>query len=192
MKRIRQLHLPLLLTIAAFVGWYLVFAPTTIGGPASYVWVSGTSMEPTLVGGDFVILRRSEAYAVGDIVAYRVPSGEPGAGILVIHRIIGGSAADGFVMQGDNKSQPDPWRPTPSDIVGSQWLSVAGGSKYVGMLRAPAVVGSLAAGLVVFMIMAGGGTRSAAGSRVISTFMRRLRPARISRATPRAQDGGGS
>ena len=82
MKRHRLRHLPLLVTVAAFVGWFLLFAPTAVGGPATYIWVSGTSMEPTFMSGDVVILRRSDAYGIGDVVAYRVPAGNSGAGTL--------------------------------------------------------------------------------------------------------------
>lgn len=178
MRRKRLRHLPLLLTVAAFVGWFLTFAPTTVGGPATYIWVSGTSMEPTLVTGDLVILRRSETYLPGEVVAFRIPVGEPGAGTFVIHRIIGGSGAEGFVMQGDNKPQPDPWHPTTSDILGAQWLSVSGGGKYLNLIRTPTVFASLAAGLIVFTVMAsgGGGKNSPAKPSVVSTWIRRLRP----------------
>jgi signal peptidase len=149
----RWRHLPLVLTIALIVGWFLLLAPTWIGGPATYVWVSGDSMEPTLRSGDFVILRRADAYASGDVVVYRVPQGEPGAGTLVIHRIVGGSAEAGFVTQGDNKQHPDRWRPTSRDVLGSRWLVVPEAGRLIGWLRDPAIFASLAAGITVFAVM---------------------------------------
>ena len=36
----------------------------------------------------------------------------------MIHRIIGGSAEEGFLMQGDNNDFIDPWELTPDEIVG--------------------------------------------------------------------------
>jgi signal peptidase I len=145
--------LPFVLAIAAFAGWFVLFAPTSIGGPASYVWVSGTSMEPTLRTGDFVVLRRADTYRVGDVVAFRIPPGEPAAGTFVIHRIIGGSGATGFVTQGDNKDRPDRWQPTSADILGAQTFVWAGGGRVIGWLRDPAIFASAVAGVTVFIVM---------------------------------------
>jgi len=141
------------LGVALFAGWFLLLRPSTLGGPAGYLWVNGTSMEPTLESGDLVIVHRADTYAVGDVVGYRVPDGEPAAGGLVIHRIVGGSATSGFVTQGDNKPRPDDWHPKPNDIVGTSWFVLPGAGPLVTWLRQPTVVGALAAALVVFSIM---------------------------------------
>jgi signal peptidase I len=153
MPRLGSSELPFLLAFAAFVGWFVLFAPTSIGGSASYVWVSGDSMEPTLQTGDFVVLKLGDEYRVGDVIAYRIPDGQPAAGTFVIHRIVGGSDRDGFITQGDNKTQPDRWRPMPHDVVGRQWLVWAGGGRFIGWLRDPAVFASVAAGVTVFWVM---------------------------------------
>jgi signal peptidase I len=145
--------LPFLLAFAVFVGWFVLFAPTSIGGPASYVWVSGDSMEPTLRSGDFVVLRLADSYRTGDVVAFRIPDGEAGAGTFVIHRIVGGSESTGFITQGDNKASPDRWRPMPHDVVGAQWLVWGGGGRFIGWLRNPAVFAAVAAGFTVFWVM---------------------------------------
>jgi signal peptidase len=151
----RQL-LGLALTFAVVAVWAVVLRPTALGGPASYIFVSGVSMEPTLETGDLVVLQASDDYATGDIIAFRVPDGSPGAGSLVIHRIVGGSPDVGFVMQGDNKPAPDEWRPTGDLVAGRIWLHVPGAGAIVAWLRQPAVFASLAAGLVVFLIVLGG------------------------------------
>jgi signal peptidase I len=153
MKRSVLRRLPFGLAIAAFAGWFVLLAPTSIGGSASYVWVSGTSMEPTLRTGDFVVLRRADSYRIGDIVAFRIPAGEPAAGTFVIHRIIGGSAATGFVTQGDNKDRPDRWQPSSADVLGTQVFVWSGGGRVIGWLREPAIFASLAAGVTVFLVM---------------------------------------
>ena len=56
-------------------------------------------------------------YEVGDIVAYKVPTGEIGAGHLVVHRISAVTRA-GFELQGDNNPASDPWIATAADLVG--------------------------------------------------------------------------
>jgi signal peptidase I len=146
-------RLPFVLAIAAFAGWFVLLAPTSIGGPATYVLVSGTSMEPTLQTGDFVILQPADRYRVGEIVAFRIPAGTPGAGSFVIHRIVGRSATGGFVTQGDNKDRPDPWQPSSADILGTQSFVWAGGGHVIGWLRDPPVFGSVAAGFTVLCVM---------------------------------------
>lgn len=149
-------HIGLLITIVAVAAWFVVLRPTALGGPASYIFVSGESMEPTLETGDLVILQDADEYAVGDVIAFEVPEGSPGAGALVIHRVIGGSGLEGFVMQGDNKPAPDEWRPTEDLVAGRLWLHVPGAGSAVAWLKQPAVFGSVVAALVVFFIVLGG------------------------------------
>ena len=100
------------LVLAAAALW-----PVQFGGSSSVIIVHGVSMQPTLDSGDVVVLRTASSYHVGDIVAYRVPAGNAGAGNLIIHRIVGVSAR-GFVMRGDHRSTSDAWFPTAHDIVG--------------------------------------------------------------------------
>ena len=161
-----------LLVGAVFLAWFLVMRPAALGGPASYIFVSGVSMEPTLLTGDMVVLQTADAYVDGDVVAFHVPDGQPGAGSLVIHRIVGGSATDGFVMQGDNKPAPDEWRPTPDDIAGRLWLHAPGLGNVVARLREPSVFAPLVASLVVFFILLGGGKnekKRATAARPVTT-----------------------
>jgi signal peptidase I len=113
-------------------------------------------MEPTYRSGDLVVVRRQENYEVGDIVAYRIPRGEPGEGIIVIHRVVGGSSQEGLVTKGDNRQGPDLWRPTAADVVGKAWIHVPGGGRILAFLRSPLVVATLAGGLAfVLVLMAG-------------------------------------
>jgi signal peptidase I len=130
------------------LAWFLLLRPVAFGGPASYVVVSGASMEPHLHTGDLVIAHAAADYHVGDVVAYRVPKGQALAGSLVIHRIIGGDAVTGLVVQGDNKNEPDPWRPKPSDIVGSSWAEFPGSGRVLLTLRTPFVLAVLLGGVV--------------------------------------------
>jgi signal peptidase len=139
----RQLGLGLTaaLMIAVCGAWLAVFSPTMLGGRATYVFVSGSSMFPRLVNGDFVVMHRQRSYHIGDIVAYHIPKGDLGAGKMVIHRIIGGSPQRGYLMRGDNRHTSDDWSPRPSDIAGKLWLRVPGGARMALLLRPFLLVG---------------------------------------------------
>src|SRR5207253_4750125 len=75
------------LALVAALGWFCL--PQSLGGRADWVMVSGTSMLPHLHTGDLVLVEHQTSYHVGEVVAYRVPKGETGAGYVVIHRIVG-------------------------------------------------------------------------------------------------------
>jgi len=142
-----------LLAFLAFAGWFVVLRPQALGGPAGWIIVAGDSMEPTIHQGSLVIVMSQSDYRVGDVVAYRVPDGYPGAGQNVIHRIVGGTADAGFTMRGDNTNGPDIWQPRPADIVGSSWLTVPDAALVVLFLRSPIVIASVAAGLATYGVL---------------------------------------
>jgi len=135
--------------------WFFLLRPASLGGPASYVIVSGISMEPTLFTGDLVITRRQDTYQVGDIVAFRVDDG------LVIHRIVGGTPESGYVLRGDNRDTNDQWRPTPQEIAGRMWLRVPGMGRWVQRLREPASFAALVAVLSLISLPGLGKARDA-------------------------------
>src|SRR3954468_1069106 len=114
----------LVLLVAVVAGWAFTLRPQSLGGPAGYVLVSGHSMLPRYHTGDLVLVERHSGYHVGQVIAYRVPKGDAMAGAQVIHRIIGGNATAGWIVQGDNRTAPDVWRPKNSDVVGSKALRV--------------------------------------------------------------------
>jgi signal peptidase I len=145
-----------LLACASFAAtWFVLLRPQFLGGPAAYVLTAGTSMRPTLSDGDLVVLRRAGAYRRGDVIAYRVPRGDPAAGSRVIHRIVGGSRSRGYVVKGDNKPYPDPWRPKPGDVIGSEWFVIPHVGTVFWLLRSPLVLASLAAGLAFGLLAVG-------------------------------------
>lgn len=139
------------LMAAIVVAWALLFRPQFLGGPAAYVMVSGMSMEPTLHNGDLVIAHRHERYRVGDKVVYRVPKGDTGAGSLIIHRIVGGSAASGWIVKGDNKDIPDLWRPKGDEVVGSMWASVPGAGTLLAYAMSPFALAMICTLLALFI-----------------------------------------
>ena len=142
--------------LGLFVGWFLLLRPSVLGGSASYIIVSGQSMEPTLHGSDLAVLQKRSDYRPGDIVGFRVPEGEPGERGMIIHRIVGGNAEEGYIVQGDNKNRPDFWRPRPDDILGKMWVHVPGAGRWFDFLRQPLILGSVVGGLGMLSVLSGG------------------------------------
>jgi signal peptidase I len=131
-------------TLMLLAAWWVVLRPQSLGGPAAYVIVSGESMEPTLRGGDLVAVWRRPSYGAGEIVAYRIPEGDPGAGAVVIHRVIDGSATVGYRLRGDNTQGPDLWRPRSPDVIGRVWVRVPGAGRVLAPLLSPLWLGLVA------------------------------------------------
>jgi hypothetical protein len=104
-------------------------------------------MEPTYYTGDLVVTRKASTYKVGDSVAFRVEGGN------VIHRIIGGNGVTGFDTQGDNNSWVDNWKPTNADIIGKEWLHIAGAGKQVEKWREPQMFAALVGGMASFSLV---------------------------------------
>ena len=147
--------------VAIVVAWSITLRPGFLGGPATYLIVSGDSMEPTLDAGELVLARRQQTYRRGDVIAYRIMKNQAGAGAIVIHRIVGGSALDGWVTRGDNRSHRDPWRPKAVDIAGKMDMHVPHLGVvpiFANTLLGMAVIAALA-GLLVFR----GGRNTRAG-----------------------------
>jgi signal peptidase I len=148
----RRSLIGLAVSFVLVAGWFFFLRPEFLGGPAAYVLVSGNSMLPTLEDGDFVVALERERYSDGDIVVYRIPEGEVGAGGQVIHRIVGGSAEEGYVLRGDNRTTVDLWQPTPSDIEGKLLLRIPAVGRAVPYLRSPFAVAAFA-GVMAFLFI---------------------------------------
>jgi signal peptidase I len=136
--------------------WAQYLRPQAFGGSAAYVLVSGKSMLPRYHTGDLVLVEKHSSYHVGELIAYRVPKGDPMAGAQVIHRIIGGDAKHGFVVQGDNRTAPDVWRPKPRDIVGAKALRIPNAVLILQFLRSPILLALLAACFVFVRVLVPG------------------------------------
>lgn len=104
--------------IAVLVLAWAMLAPPTLGGRSVYLITSGVSMQPSMSGGDLVIVRESPGYSVGDVVAYD----DPRHG-RILHRIIE-QRDDRFVVKGDNNAGPDGYQPSEEDIVGALWMQL--------------------------------------------------------------------
>jgi signal peptidase I len=141
-------------TIVALAAAATMVAFQVLEAPAKYVIVAGHSMEPALRTGDLAFVVRHPSYRRGDVIAYHVPAGEPGAGAVVIHRVIGGSADAGYVTQGDNRNSRDIWRPKPDDVIGSMALQVPLAGHLPTFLGTPLGLG-ICAGLLAFLLVTG-------------------------------------
>lgn len=147
--------LALVALVGVVVGWAVFLRPQSLGGNVAYVIVSGESMEPRLHDGDLVVAVRQSSYRVGDVVTYRVPEGEVGAGAQVIHRVIGGSAATGYIVKGDNRRGQDVWRPKPKDVVGKMRFDVPRVGRVVGLVQTPLGMGIVAALAALIWVLGG-------------------------------------
>lgn len=139
---------------AVLLFWAVTLRPQVLGGGAMYIVVRGNSMQPTYQTGDLVIVESAATFAVGDVVAYRVPSGEIGEGHVIVHRIVSGDATTGFGVRGDNNNAPDPWTPRIGDIAGKAWILVPGLGSLIAFVHQPVIAGGLAAAIMVSLILA--------------------------------------
>ena len=139
---------------AVIVLWAFTLRPQALGGPAVFVAVRGSSMLPTYEHGDLVVVQAAAAYKVGDVVAYRVPAGQIGAGRIVIHRIVDGDATHGFTLQGDHNTAPDPWHPKQADMVGIATFRLSGAGRLIALVQQPVILAGLASAIVVTVFLA--------------------------------------
>jgi signal peptidase I len=127
--------------------------PASLGGPATYIVIRADSMAPTHASGDLVILMAADAYHTGEVVGFRVPAGELGEGMVVVHRIIDGDTRSGFTLRGDGNDAPDPWRPRAGDIVGYEVLRIGGVGSALAAVRQPAFFAALWTAIMVTLLL---------------------------------------
>jgi signal peptidase I len=147
------------LAVLACLLWMQFLRPQWLGGNAAFVLVSGQSMEPRYRTGDLVLVERQQRYHPGQVIAYRVPKGDPMAGAQVIHRIIGGDATHGFVVRGDNRTAADVWRPKQQDIVGAKVVRLPDAIVVLQFLHAPLFLALLAATFTFVHVLLRSGAR---------------------------------
>jgi signal peptidase I len=111
----------------------------------SYVITHGVSMNPVYYQGDLVLVVKSRTYKVGQIAAYH------GAGEEVLHRIIGGDAATGYVLKGDNNQSIDITTPTADEVIGHAVLHVPKGGIWLKPVLSPTGLG-----MIGFLVIGGG------------------------------------
>jgi len=139
---------------ALMLGVLLVSVPGP-WGPArlGVTVVSGPSMLPTYDPGDLVLTWRADSYPVGTPIVYGIPAGEPGAGLKVVHRVVGVHPDGSHVTQGDHNEHIDPWRPIDDDVRGRVVLRVPRGGIVLRWFGSPlllALISGLLTGASVF------------------------------------------
>lgn len=135
-----------IVSLAALVAIWMLFAPPQVGGSLRMLAIHGNSMEPRLTAGDLAFVREG-TYEVGDVVAYR---GELVDSVL-LHRII--AIEDGrFTLQGDNNDFVDPDRPGMERILGELAFRIPNGASVLRIIASPAVV-SISAGLLFLLFI---------------------------------------
>ncbi|MCE9623815.1 MAG: signal peptidase I [Actinomycetia bacterium] len=125
----------LILGVTAAAAWFLW--PAFLGGTSRMITVQGHSMEPTYVTGDLVVLDAGATPAIGKIIVFKIPDDEPGAGLLVVHRVIGIREDGTYITQGDNTQSADTFLVTRSDILGSPRFSIPHGGQAIGLVSSP-------------------------------------------------------
>ncbi|MEO7589458.1 MAG: signal peptidase I [Arachnia sp.] len=152
------------------LGWPLLIVmivalwPATWGGLTGVAVVTGNSMERVYDPNDVLLTLRQSAYAVGDVISYKVPMDQDGAGRSVTHRIVAvDDSGEGpmFITQGDSNPSVDPWMVKAADITGKAVLRIPRiGSAFSG--SAGLLLGAVA-GLAVLVVL--GTSRFGAGKR---------------------------
>ncbi|MGB8982225.1 MAG: signal peptidase I [Anaerolineales bacterium] len=129
-------------SIVIMIVIWLAFAPTQVGGMASYIIVIGKSMEPNFHIGDLVVVHKQPIYQVGDAVVYRNLQLEN----FVFHRIISQQLGR-YSLKGDNNSWVDAYQPSYGEVIGKLWLHIPRGGITVQRLRSPFVMALIAGAL---------------------------------------------
>jgi signal peptidase I len=147
-QRRRTRRLALVISLLAAVGaWWVTLAPRSIGGPGTYIVVSGKSMLPLLHTGDLVIARQQSQYHLGEIVVVSIDGGE------VIHRLWAGNSKAGWTTKGINKLTPDLWTIPNKDVLGTKWLVVPHAGGWLRWAGTATGRSALAAALALFVVL---------------------------------------
>lgn len=141
----RYWWLNLLLFGLALVAWFAL-APTKIGGRNTYLIIRGNSMEPVYHSGDFVIVRRSETFKVGQEAAYRHPS------IGIVYHTIIGFNGDRAILQGYNNAWVDEFQPEVSDLLGTYWHHVPNIGRFFQLNQFPRII-TVVVALILLLIL---------------------------------------
>ena len=119
--------------IVVLVGVVAAIVAALCTGQVRYFSTHGVSMVPTYHDGELVVVVRADGYHVGQIAAYR----NPGDGVSVLHRIVGGDS-NGWVFKGDHNKSIDVAHPTSAQLIGRVVAHVAGLGRWVS---SPVIMG---------------------------------------------------
>lgn len=103
--------------------WFVVAGSVAIilggltGRPVLLAAVPTGSMQPVLNPGDLIPLLPTwgTELRTGQIIVFRTDKDET----WIVHRIVGGSAEEGFITRGDANAEPDPYLVYPRHVAGT-------------------------------------------------------------------------
>ncbi len=121
---------------------WLAFAPTQVGGMASYIIIIGNSMEPKFHIGDLIIVHEQPTYQVGDAIVYQNLELKN----FVFHRITSQQLGH-YTLKGDNNSWVDTYKPSYEEAIGKLWLHIPRGGTAIQKIRSPFVMALIAGAL---------------------------------------------
>lgn len=105
------------MTWLLIAGSLIIITGGLFGRPLLLAAVPTGSMVPALKPGDLIVVLPTwtmGAPGLGDVVVFKTPK-DP---TWIVHRIIDGNSAEGFITQGDANLVSDPNRVEPEDIAG--------------------------------------------------------------------------
>ena len=115
--------------IGLFLAWFILFAPRSVLGPATYALVDGVSMEPRYITGDLVVARFQDEYVLGQEVVFNAN------GRLVVHELYSGDAENGWRTKGIHNTWVDPWVLEDKNIYGSVWFHIPQVAKFIEWIK---------------------------------------------------------
>ena len=164
-------------SIIATVVLWIIFAPIKLGGKASYILVSGNSMEPNFHRGDLVITQKHQEYQIGEAIAYYHPMLEG----VVYHRIVG-IEQGGYLLQGDANAWLDSHIPTNDEVLGAEWIYLPGVGSVLEKARQPAWLATIIVAFVLMTVWPSGDENQPVGSEETPETDFELRRGRTSMA----------
>ncbi|MDF2629945.1 MAG: peptidase signal peptidase [Symbiobacteriaceae bacterium] len=149
------------ITWLLILGGIVIISGGLLGRPLLVAAVPTTSMVPVLRPGDLIVVLPTWTVAhpgLGDIVVFKTDEDRS----WIVHRIVDGNAAEGFITKGDANPISDPVRVFPRDMAGvvPQWGGSAVRLPRLGDLRIESgplsspVIAGVALVLGVFLLLA--------------------------------------
>ena len=130
----------------ALAALMVTFSALSASGTMKARVVLTNSMEPTISPGDIVLTMSPDRVKpeIGKVVAYQAKRFDGSPVGVFSHRIIAGNETQGWVVKGDNNTDPDTQKPTNDDILGVVFFVIPFVGKFLTkqaiMIMAPMAV----------------------------------------------------
>jgi len=124
----------LLIVVISTVAFYFIISNyNVISGIKTFVVKSG-SMEPTIMTGDIVVIKRQDHYKIDDVVTFTKHGGS-----VVTHRLVEHDSKDSskFITKGDANRDKDGDAISEDQIMGRVVLDIPRAGYYVVFIKTP-------------------------------------------------------